>query len=229
MAYYIVYRYIIKHINLIITLRVYKHKKILFQDRLWRKTRSIDQSPFGGICPGVDGNLNFDFAWNTVGTSSSPCSDKFAGSKSFSEVEVRAVRDIIKENLENLILYITVHSYGSLILYPWGHDGSLSNHAFALHTVGTSMADAIAKVSLPHFPRYIVGNSALALGHQTSGAAEDYAHYVGVPLAYTFELPGLNSRFDGFHLDPSYINQVVAETWAGIAVGAKRAGNLFRN
>lgn len=91
------------------------------------------------------------------------------------------------------------------------------------------MAEAIDALSLPNFPNYIVGNSALALNYAASGAAEDYAHYIGVPLSYTFELPGLQSGFQGFHLSPIYINQVVSETWAGIAVGAKRAGDLFSN
>lgn len=121
-----------------------------------------------------------------------------------------------------------MHSYGSMILYPWGHDGSLSHNALALHIVGIAMADAIHEEALPHFPRYEVGNSVLVIQYAASGASEDYAHYVGVPLSYTYELPGLAGGLEGFHLDPRYIEQVSRETWAGIAVGAKRAGELFR-
>ncbi|CAH0663688.1 unnamed protein product [Spodoptera exigua] len=197
--------------------------------RFWRKTRSTDQAGLSGICPGVDGNRNYDFFWNSVGTSNSACSDIFAGSRAFSEVETRVVRDILHEHLHRMALYITMHSFGSMILYPWGHDGSLSHNALGLHTVGVAMANAINQNSLPHFPRYVVGNSALVLNYRASGAAEDYAHFIGVPLSYTFELPGLSSTMLGFNLNPRYIQQVCNETWEGIVVGVRRAGDLFEN
>lgn len=89
------------------------------------------------------------------------------------------------------------------------------------------MAQAMDAASLSNFPNYIVGNSVLVIGYPAAGAAEDYAHLVGVPLSYTFELPGLAGGFEGFHLDPIYIEQVVDETWQGIVVGARRAGELW--
>lgn len=114
-----------------------------------------------------------------------------------------------------------------MILYPWGHDGSLPNNALALHIVGIAMADAIHSVALSHFPSYIVGNSVLVIGYPAAGASEDYAHLVGVPLSFTYELPGLSSGSLGFHLPPRYIQQVCHETWLGIVAGARRAGDLF--
>lgn len=122
-----------------------------------------------------------------------------------------------------------MHSRGSMILYPWGHDGSLSGNAFALHTVGVAMAQAIEAVAHPIFPRYIVGNAVLVIGYPASGASEDYAHSIGVPLAYTYELPGLEPGFEGFHLDPIWIKQVVTETWEGLKTGAIRAKDLAWN
>ncbi|CAK1542472.1 unnamed protein product [Leptosia nina] len=191
--------------------------------RFWRKTRSIDQSQSSRLCPGVDGNRNYDFHWRTVGTSNNPCTDNYGGSRPFSEVETRIVRDIIHEYLDRMTLFITLHSFGSMILYPWGHDGSLSQNALGLHTVGITMAEAIYEKKLPHFPRYAVGNSRLVIGYGASGAAEDYAHSIGVPLAYTYELPGLRQ---GFNLDPKYARQVSEETWEGIAAGAKKAREI---
>ncbi|CAF4763542.1 unnamed protein product [Pieris macdunnoughi] len=198
-------------------------------ERFWRKTRSTDQSPLSVMCPGVDGNRNFDIHWGTVGTSNNPCSDTYGGSKPFSEIETRLVRDVLEENLSRMILYITIHSYGSMILYPWGHDGSLSHNALGLHTVGVAMADAIFAKTLSVFSRYRVGNSLLVIGYGTSGAAEDYAHSVGVPLTYTYELPGLRRGVQGFHLDPKYVRPVAEETWEGISVGAKRARAIVRS
>lgn len=142
-------------------------------------------------------------------------------------ISFQVVRDIILENLHRMALYLTMHSYGSMILYPWGHDGSLPNNALALHTVGIAMADAIHRNKISYFPNYVVGNSVLVIGYPAAGAAEDYAHAVGVPLSYTYELPGLAGGFEGFHLNPRYIEQVCRETWEGIVVGARRAGDLF--
>lgn len=194
---------------------------------MWRKTRSTDQNIFSLLCRGVDGNRNYDFEWNKVGTSQSPCSSIYAGSKPFSEAETRTVGAIIDEYLDRMVLFITMHSYGSMILYPWGHNSSLSENAIALENVGVRIAQAIDDLSLPYFSNYTVGNSAKVIGYGASGAAEDYAHYKGVPLAYTFELPSLG--FQGFHLNPMYIHQVCVETWAGISVGARMAGEMYGN
>jgi carboxypeptidase A2 len=175
----------------------------------------------------VDGNRNFDFFWNTVGTSNDPCRDNFAGNVPFSEIETRIVRDIVNQNIARMGMYITMHSYGSMILYPWGHNGTLSDNAFALHLVGIAMADAIFELSLPSFPRYSVGNSVQVIGYPASGSSEDWVHQAGVPLTYTYELPGVFPGFDGFILPPQYIEQVCVETWAGFVAGARRAADLI--
>ncbi|CAH2268467.1 carboxypeptidase B-like [Pararge aegeria] len=195
------------------------------RERMWRKTRSTDQHSMGRICRGVDINRNFDFVWNTTGTESHPCSDIFPGSKALSEVETRVVNAIFTEHKDKMVMYLSVHSFGSMILYPWSNNGTLSDRAFALHTVGIRMADAINAFSVINFPRYRVGNSALVLDYFTSGSSDDYAHSIGVPLAYTLELPGRGSN--GFVLHPRYIKPVIAETWAGVVVGARMAGDLF--
>ncbi|KAL4703322.1 hypothetical protein ACJJTC_013088 [Scirpophaga incertulas] len=191
-------------------------------NRWWRKTRSTGSSNLSSYCPGVDGNRNYDFAWNKVGTSPNVCADNYAGNRAFSEVETRVVRDLIQEYLNRMVMYLTMHSYGSMILYPWGHDGSLSHNALDLHAVGIAMAEAINKEALPIFPKYVVGNSVQVIGYAASGAAEDYAHSVGVPLAYTFELPGLRGGLEGFNLPAQYIEQVCRETWSGIVAGLRR-------
>lgn len=87
------------------------------------------------------------------------------------------------------------------------------------------MVDAIHSKALSFFPRYVDGNSLLVINYAVAGASEDYAHSIEVPLSY--ELPGLAGGFHGFHLDPRYIEQVCLETWEGIVVGARRAGDLF--
>ncbi|CAH0591700.1 unnamed protein product [Chrysodeixis includens] len=199
-------------------------------NRLWRKSCSNDQHLLSTVCLGVDLNRNFDFYWNTAGTSDSPCSDTYAGSKPFSEVEARVVRDILHENVHRMAMYVSFHSFGSMILYPWG-SGHLPPNAVELREVATVIAEEINKHSIPDFPRYFVGNSALMIGNEVSGDAEDYAYNLGVPLAFTIKLPypKVTSSLEGYLLDPMYIGQVCRETWEGLIVGARKAGDLFKD
>ncbi|XP_022818802.1 carboxypeptidase B-like [Spodoptera litura] len=197
-------------------------------ERFWRKTRSFDNNPVSFVCRGVDANRNFDIKFNTDGYHSEYCRDTFQGTHAFSEPETRVIRDILQENLSRIALYISLHSYGSMIMYPWGHDGSLSHNTPALQAVGTAMASAIQKKALSHFPRYQVGNTG-ELAYLSTGTSTDYAHSIGVPLAYGFELPGLANGDAGFNLEPKYIKQVCQETWEGFVVGARQAGDMFKN
>ncbi|XP_052744519.1 carboxypeptidase B-like [Bicyclus anynana] len=186
----------------------------------FRKTRSIiPGNQWSMMCPGVDLDRNFDFVWNTIGTSDHHCSYVFPGVAPFSEVEARVVRDILHQH-RNILMYITFSSFGSFIMYPWAFDGSLSDHAFRQHSVGISMADAINRVKHPSFLPYRVGNAGLIRGSGMAGTSIDYAHSVGVPLAYTIDLPGV---FGGYWMDPIWIEQVVIETWEGVRAGVRRA------
>lgn len=88
------------------------HKK----ERYWRKTRK----PFGS-CIGTDANRNFDFHWGEIGASSNPCSETFRGKKAFSEPETIALRDLMHSISAQCKFYLTLHSYGQYMLYPWGY------------------------------------------------------------------------------------------------------------
>lgn len=123
-------------------------------------------------------------------------------------------------------MYISFSSFGSMILYPWAYEETLSMNAFGLHTVGVSIAEAINRNKLPNFADYVVGNAAMVRQVAMSGTSVDYAHSLGVPLAYSIELPGL---FGGFFMNPIYIEQVCFETWEGIVSGARRAADILIN
>lgn len=85
------------------------------------------------------------------------------------------------------------------------------------------MATEIDKLKLEKAPNYIVGNAALVL-YFTSGTSRDWTRAVGIPLTYTLELPGY--EYD-FIVPPEYIEQIVTETWAGIAAGAHYVISLY--
>ncbi|XP_049827686.1 carboxypeptidase B-like isoform X1 [Schistocerca gregaria] len=159
-------------------------------ERLWRKTRS----PTSGECVGVDANRNFDFHWMEVGASDDPCSTTYAGAEVFSEPETRALRDYILANADRIKLYLTFHSYGPLILYPWGYTTEPPEDWETLDALGR-LANA-AQVAAGA-PNYTVGTFAGAM-YAAAGTSADWAKAVGgVALSYTLELPeGGDAGFD---------------------------------
>ncbi|OWR51431.1 caboxypeptidase 4 [Danaus plexippus plexippus] len=189
----------------------------------WRKTRSWYQDPWSIMCPGVDIDRNFDFHWNTTGAGSSKCSYVYPGVSAFSEAETRVVREILLEN-DRILMYISFSSGGSLIMYPWAVDGSLSSEVFRLHNVGVAMADTINALQMPEFFDYKVGNAALVRQLPMSGTSIDYAHHLGVPLTFTIELPGL---FGGYFMNPIYMARICFETWEGVKAGIRKAEQLY--
>ncbi|XP_023935976.2 uncharacterized protein LOC112044377 [Bicyclus anynana] len=187
----------------------------LNENRLWRKTRSRSHEG-SDECPGVDINRNFDIGWGTVAANSNPCSIIFEGPSVFSEPETRIVRDAVYSNLERTYLYISLHSFGNMFLYAWGN-GSLPSNALSLHVAGIQMATAIDKLKLDKAPYYVVGNAANVL-YFTTGTSRDWTRLVGIPLTYTMELPGYEYQFV---VPPSYIRQIITESWAGFVAGAR--------
>ncbi|KAJ8970943.1 hypothetical protein NQ317_008290 [Molorchus minor] len=157
--------------------------------RLWRKTRTP-----GTLCDGVDGNRNFDYQWMVTGASNWQCSETYAGHSAFSEIETQAVRDLFLANRGNIKLFIDLHSYGQLLLYPWGFTDDLPDNFDELHALGLKVNESISS---------------------SLGGSRDYAKAIGeVDLSYTIELPSGGS--DGFNPDASEIIPVVTETWEGI-------------
>lgn len=87
-------------------------------DRLWRKNRGAGSFR----CSGVDLNRNYAYHWGEKGTSQRPCSEIYAGPKAFSEPETSAQKRFFDNTKENFKAFLTFHSYGQYILYPWGYD-----------------------------------------------------------------------------------------------------------
>ena len=73
-------------------------------------------------CHGVDLNRNFGYHWGGYGASNDPCKETFRGASAFSEPESRAIRNFLLSSSEDFQLYLTFHSYGQYLLYPWGYD-----------------------------------------------------------------------------------------------------------
>jgi Zinc carboxypeptidase len=107
--------------------------------RLWRKTRSRN----GANCLGVDANRNYDFHWNEAGSSTNNCAETFHGPKAFSEKESQISRDVMMELKDNCKFFLTLHSYGHYLLYPWGYSNDLPENANDQEEVARAGAKAM--------------------------------------------------------------------------------------
>ncbi|XP_014207739.1 carboxypeptidase B-like [Copidosoma floridanum] len=191
------------------------------KSRMWRKTRSVNPN---SSCLGVDANRNFEYKWMTIGASSDPCSDIYAGSEPFSEPETAALRDFFLAN-KGIKIYLSFHSYGQYLLHPWGWTSSLPSNEPILRAVAEKAEAALSKV---RGTRYMIGSSTNVL-YSAAGGSDDWAQARGgVELAYTIELP---SAAFGFAPPPKEIVPIGMETFEAIKVFIQyaEAGESFES
>ena len=132
------------------------------KDRMWRKTRSVNP---GFKCKGTDPNRNWGYNWGLVGSSSNPCdgkeklrykvlvtlnfpsfiADRYRGTSAFSEPETSAVGSFILKRSEEIQLYLTFHSYGQMVLYPWAYDRLEHSQEEELGRLGRVGAEAMGR------------------------------------------------------------------------------------
>jgi murein tripeptide amidase MpaA len=92
---------------------------VMNRDDLWRGNRRDNPDT---PCDGVDVNRNLDIVWGvTTGstTSCNPCVETFVGAAAFSEPESQNVKYLC--DTYRIDVFLDVHSYLELVLYPWGH------------------------------------------------------------------------------------------------------------
>ncbi|KAH8381027.1 carboxypeptidase B [Drosophila serrata] len=180
--------------------------------RLWRKTRK----PISASCYGTDANRNFDFHWGEVGASSYSCSDTYKGETAFSEPETQIVRDLLLGLSGRGKFYLTLHSYGNYLLYPWGWTSALPSTWRDIDEVAQAGAAAIKSAT---GTKYTVGSSTNVL-YAAAGGSDDYAFGVAkFPISITMELPAGGT---GFNPTTNQIQGFVSETWLGIQAMAKK-------
>jgi len=96
--------------------------------RMWRKNGSKSPNILLrslGLCQGTDINRNFPACWGKDVTNFSwfagsrlSCAETFIGGSPASEPETRAIMDFVTKHKDNIMGYISVHSYGNLVMYP---------------------------------------------------------------------------------------------------------------
>jgi len=121
----------------------------------WRKNTNENYCGATSTDRGADLNRNFEFQWGCCGGSSGDeCSNTFRGPATASEPEVQAVqnyaRSIFPDQRDPSVgaaapddatgLYIDIHSYSELVLWPWGFTGTPTGNGTALQTLGRKLA-----------------------------------------------------------------------------------------
>jgi uncharacterized repeat protein (TIGR01451 family) len=141
---------------------------------------------------GVDLNRNYPFYWGCCnGSSGSQCSETYRGPSAGSEPETQAVTNYVRSQYPDLRaddlnaaapltttgIFMDLHSYSQLVLWPWGFTTSVAPNGIAMQTLGRKLA---------YFNNYEPGQS-IGL-YATDGTTDDFAYgELGLP-AYTFEL-----------------------------------------
>ncbi|XP_012230102.1 carboxypeptidase B isoform X2 [Linepithema humile] len=181
-------------------------------ERLWRKNRR-KASNVG--CSGVDLNRNFGYRWGGKGTSQNVCHDTYSGTGPFSEPETGAIRNFFQTSAANFKAYLSFHSYGQYILYPWGYDKRVPPDYLDLDRVGRAAAAAM-KTAGGAGSVYTVGNSATTL-YAAAGGSDDWAKaLLKIKYTYTFELRD-TGRY-GFILPARFIIPTAKEALAAVEV-----------
>ncbi|XP_010567495.1 PREDICTED: carboxypeptidase O [Haliaeetus leucocephalus] len=177
------------------------------KDRLWRKNRSPHMN---GTCYGTDLNRNFNSSWGSTGVSYNCSSEIFCGSGPEPEPDTRAMAQFIERNKSDILCYLTIHSYGQYILTPYGSTTKPpSNSEELMHVAKKASAALMGKYGT----RYEVGSTSLIL-YSNSGSSRDWAHMIGIPFSYTFELRDKGSH--GFVLPPDQIQPTCEETMLAV-------------
>ncbi|XP_022229566.1 carboxypeptidase B [Drosophila obscura] len=182
----------------------------------WRKNRRPHKST---KFVGTDCNRNYDIFWNSG--SSKMNRNTYKGERPFSEPETRAMRNMLDRLGPNLLFFLSLHSYGQSIMYPWGYSRDPPLFWRELSSLANSGKCAIKSYN---GREYRTGSISCLTKRTIAGSVVDYVYGVlRVPMALVMELP---SRDLGFQPPVEMVSQIGHESWYGIREMCKRAYDL---
>ncbi len=153
---------------------------------MWRKNRinNPDNSK------GVDLNRNYATFWgfDDSGSSPDPKSDVYRGSAPFSEIETKAIRQFC--NTHNFKFALNYHSFGNLVIYPWGNDGSNCPDSTSFQLLADRMVD---------YNKFTAGTSIETVGYYVNGGSDDWMYGDQTQKAAIISFtPEVGEFYDGF-------------------------------
>lgn len=193
----------IKHFEIVVAPHInpdgYEYSRS--SSRLWRKNRRKNKD----FSYGVDLNRNFDIQWSRGGSSSFPSSETYRGPSAASEPETKAMQAYIGRLKERAVVGWDLHSYGQLIMRPYGN--SMDDHPTEPWNkkLGDGMRDVIAEASGTEY------TSQKSAGlYPVSGGFDDWMTSQGL-IGFTMELRD-TGRY-GFVLPKEFIIPTGEEIW----------------
>jgi hypothetical protein len=166
----------------------------------WRK--NADQTALCGASPGtnannahpgVDLNRNHPYAWNAGGgASTDPCGETYQGPSAASEPETQAIQQLIQTT--TFAGLVSWHSYGNLVLWPWGYATNVGSADPLLDALGGRLATLTG---------YRGGPGATTL-YVTTGELTDWAWAVRKLPGFTIEVGDPADSPDGNPFAPPY-------------------------
>jgi len=195
---------------------------------MWRKNRHYfpEYGTYGvDLNRNYPGSCNGDIwgAWGTIGSGSqthNPSSDTYVGPNQFSELELQAVRSFILNN--EITASISYHTYGELVLYPWGYSNTQTPDHSYLSSVAQQIAQRITKQS---GSGTYTPQQSVAL-YPTTGDSDDwlygYTHYVIGSTLFSYTIETCSS----FQPAESYLDQICMENYDGAWYLIQEAENI---
>lgn len=181
----------------------------------WRKNRR----PNADGSYGVDLNRNYGYRWGCCGGSSSvPSHETYRGPAAFSEPETQALRDFVLAH-PAITAAITFHTYGELILYPFGY-------TYEDLPADMDPTDRAAFVALAERMAAMNGYRPQQASdlYITSGDAVDWLYGTRRIFAFTFEMYP-TSYYLGFYPPAMVIERETQRNYAAVVTLTAAADN----
>lgn len=131
---------------------------------MWRKNTWLNNQ---GQLKGVDLNRNYGYAWgyDDSGSSSNEDSGVFRGQSAFSEPETKAIKALCETF--GFTVALNYHSFGNIMIHPWGFNNTLSQEDNIFKNFGKSMTQ---------YNNYALGTVAQTLGYFANGNSDDWMY-----------------------------------------------------
>ncbi len=153
----------------------------------WRKNRRDN----GDGTMGVDLNRNYGYEWghDNSGSSTNPESETYRGIEPFSEPETQNVRDFC--NAHEFQICLNYHTYGNLLIYPWGYSDSPTSESATFFAFGEAMTRE---------NDFLAGTVTETVGYTANGVSDDwmYGETETKPAIYSMT-PEVGSGNYGFY------------------------------
>ncbi|HJW90038.1 MAG TPA: M14 family zinc carboxypeptidase [Anaerolineales bacterium] len=197
----------------------------------WRKNTDNDDGCSSSSSWGVDLNRNSSFKWGLDNSGSSPfaCSETYRGPSADSEPETQFIQSYVAALFpdqrgsndsdaapaDTSGLFITLHSYGRWVLFPWGWGPGPAPNNTQLESLGRKFG---------YFTNYEVCQSGEPFCiYTTNGTTDDWAYGELGMAAYTFEI-----GTDFFQPCSTFTNSVLKENLPALLYAAKAARRPYQ-